>query len=387
MQKNAGDCAERTPNARTNPVHDEAGCSGDVREIETPGALVGATEGKEKADKLHGEGYPTRLRAASAIPLIGPWNRRRWDWLDAVLDAPHLSDRAKVMAAKLVTKAASNASGRCFWSNAQFAARLHYSLSKVKRGFGELEEAEFLVVEGGQGKSLRKFHFLMPLSAPPQPHDFDCDGPPDEDATAFVPPPAPARSVSVSHHRQTVPRASATPLRTIAGQPDTTLDSADEREVPSLETATPDHSERVKSDPIKTRSEPRRKGHFAASKGSDVTPSYIIPKKFQNTRERAREAEPQTRPASGAHGAPRKPRLNLVSVAHHGSDREAAWNSWLGKNGFPDLSALRIRSSDKQGAGWEIPYRYPPTEHNAFEIRTARAWAEWATATMETRNG
>lgn len=77
--------------------------------------------------------------------------------------------------------------------------------------------------------------------------------------------------------------------------------------------------------------------------------------------------------------------MNLVSVAHHGSDREAAWNDRLVRNGFPPLAALRVKSSDAQGTGWETPYRYPPTEHNAFETRLVRLWAEWASATMEAR--
>ncbi len=322
-------------------------------EIETPGALAGATEGKEKAAKLRREGYPTRPRAASPVPLPGAWERARFGWLKAIRTSG-LSPNAKVLACCIVHDAADRLSGACFWKRSQFAEGCGFSEDTVKRAFRALEDAGFLARAKARGRgSRRRILFTVPgdLGAP---------------VNQF-----PRQQAPIGHQDEPNHPREAAEIAPFSGGGQT--------------------PERIRSDPGKgcaaapfsVHARESERGADRREKGcSGAPPIYIIPRNIPN----AREAEPQKHPASVANGAPRKPRLNLASVAHHGSDREAAWNGWLGKNGFPTLAALRVKSSDAQGTGWETPYRYPPTAHNVFEARTARLWAEWAAATMEDRH-
>lgn len=88
--------------------------------------------------------------------------------------------------------------------------------------------------------------------------------------------------------------------------------------------------------------------------------------------------------AARARAEPRRPTLNLRGVAYLGSDREALWNEWLNRKGWPSLAELGVTASDAGGTGWEVPLREPPRD-NPVEERITATWLEWAFYHMEAR--
>lgn len=111
-----------------------------------------------------------------------------------------------------------------------------------------------------------------------------------------------------------------------------------------------------------------KKGAKITQKGCKSALSHSEPKRTKGTR-------PQH--------SDEKPVLNNPAVAHFGSDREAEWNRYLVERGVPSLEALGVLSSDADGRGWEVPFRRPPSEHDAITTSITRRWVCWAIKRME----
>ena len=110
-----------------------------------------------------------------------------------------------------------------------------------------------------------------------------------------------------------------------------------------------------------------------ATKGdSGVTP---ILKPKVNQKARKVDRDPVERPAP-----------HLREVAYFGSDREAEWNAGLARRGFPPLSVIGVKSSDADGAGYDIPFRRTPNSDERIAVNIAIDWANWLMAKHEARH-
>lgn len=225
--------------------------------MENPGALAGATGANEKADKLRSKEYPQRRPEARPVPLPGVWNSARFGWL-RVIRKSNLSPNAKVLACCSVHDAADRLSGACHWHRSHFAEACGYSEDTVKRMFRELEEAGFLIrTQARRRGSRRRLVFMVP------------------------------GDLAASVHRNT----HEGPLK--GGQS-------------CRETA----AEPVQSAPFSSGKASPQKAVDTSEKGCSAAPPILIPKKFQNTREPAREANPPRNTARHCAGtpAPRAPK-------------------------------------------------------------------------------
>lgn len=111
---------------------------------------------------------------------------------------------------------------------------------------------------------------------------------------------------------------------------------------------------------------PVRKGGSTAQKGGQYCTPHIKQEQSKEHRASANDARP----------------VPQVFVIHHGNRREAAWNEWLQKNGWPSLRELNRPISDGEGTGWDMPLRLPPSADHETENRIAEKYLSWAVARM-----
>ncbi|WP_310459358.1 helix-turn-helix domain-containing protein [Ruixingdingia sedimenti] len=307
--------------------------------MENPGALAGATGADVDEENIRPDHSPKLSIVASGDGLRGEWSKVRWGWKRAVKRDARLSKTAKLIAVTLVDEFANHANGRCNPFIATLGEATGDPERTVQRALGDLEACGWIIRSKGNGRGR------------PSSITFTADS-----AKGAVAPP----NVSEITARHT-----------------------DNRDADMSKTVPP-------MAPIR--------GAYrvpeTAQKGVTSGGSHSEPRKNQKVRAYARApargASPPDRiaaaPAHPPNGMPERPRLTLAAVAHLGSDRERVWDEWLRRRGFPTLAELGVKSSDAEGRGWEIPCRYPPTEHNAVESMMAHRWATWATARTEVCN-
>jgi hypothetical protein len=78
-----------------------------------------------------------------------------------------------------------------------------------------------------------------------------------------------------------------------------------------------------------------------------------------------------------ARSEPTQPRFTIWTVHAHKPDQVRAWNEWLTANGFPSLTILDYRTSDAEGAGWAMPFRWPPSEERWQDVATTKRFVRW----------
>ncbi|WP_157001527.1 helix-turn-helix domain-containing protein [Paracoccus sp. S4493] len=311
----------------------DTSCSGDVHAPakENPGALAGATGTMEEASKLRRKVYADAGASASkGMPLPGSWNRVRWAWKRAVRRDARLSKTAKLLAVTLVDDFANNDSGRCNPTVSTLCEATGDPERTVQKALTDLQACGWIHRKKGRGRGRSS-------------------------ETTFTAEPEAAAQIGCARDnapagRSEKPVQNSAPYRakTVARQ-----------QTQKVQLAAPiDVKEAVKK-----VQEPAQKG--AAAGGSYKEPRYNL--KTQGS------------------GFCEKPICNLASVAHFGSDREAAWNEYLAARGWPSLAQLGVLSSDREGRGWEVPYRRPPGRNNHLENRITVRWVEWAMHKMEER--
>lgn len=124
----------------------------------------------------------------------------------------------------------------------------------------------------------------------------------------------------------------------------------------------------------------------AERKGGNAAP-FKAEKKGANLREKGGKSapsynkdKPNKNQSAGATptGSSQRPRPDLAAVAHHGTDAVDDWDAWLVKRGLPTLRRLNRLSSDKDGRGFDVPWRRPPPADDATMNRIALKFFEWA---------
>ncbi|MGA0541045.1 helix-turn-helix domain-containing protein [Neotabrizicola sp. VNH66] len=325
-----GDCAD------SQPFGIESDLTG---ETENPGALAGATGADVDEENIHPNDTPKLPIVASGNGLRGEWSKVRWGWKRAVKRDARLSKTAKLIAVTLVDEFANHANGRCNPFIATLGEATGDPERTVQRALGDLEACGWIIRSKGNGRGR------------PSSITFTSDS-----AKGAIAPP----NVSEITARHTDNRGadmskgvpSVAPVRGAYRVPETAQKGV---------TGGGSHSEPRKNQKLRAYAQTPAGG---ASKIDRIPATHTqLPSRI-----------------------PERPQLNLAAVAHHGSDRERVWDDWLRRRGFPKLVDLGVKSSDAEGRGWEIPCRYPPTEHNAVESMMAHRWATWATARMEACN-
>ena len=64
-------------------------------------------------------------------------------------------------------------------------------------------------------------------------------------------------------------------------------------------------------------------------------------------------------------------------VVHRGTSAEADWNGWLADRSLPDLSQIGLRTSDREGSGFDMPWKFPPPAHDPERTEQAERFAFW----------
>ena len=109
------------------------------------------------------------------------------------------------------------------------------------------------------------------------------------------------------------------------------------------------------------------KGAQVHEKGGTGAPSYI------------EQSSEQKAPA------PSECPVDRCVVVAEVSHREAEWNDWLAEKGWPLLSELGMRYSDRSGVGWRMPFPLPPREGDEIEERITDKFLYWACSRMSER--
>ncbi len=308
-------------------------------ENENPGALAGATGANVETSGLHCKDYDDASIGASGSPLRGDWNRERWAWLAGVNATLGLSPIAKCLAGVIVTQAADHLSGDCLWRNERFADALAVSVDTIKRAFRALADAGWLIRTDGRGRGNCA---VLTLTAP-------CD-------LAAV---------------QRIAKQGNPARRASTDKGAAAVATSKKGCIP----ASAQSEKQGRTAPFSRDNRKRKRVQNCVEKGAELhfppTPPY---KDTPNILQKGRVS-----------GATEKPRLNNPFVAHHGSDRESEWNTYLASRRWPSLAELGVKSSDSQGTGWEVPYRTPPGTHNSFENSLVARWVEWAMQQRELR--
>lgn len=302
-------------------------------EKENPGALAGATGTMEEASKLHCKRYSDADAGASSskgMPLFGSWNRARWAWKRAVRRDARLSKTAKLLAVTLVDDFANNDSGRCNPTVSTLCEATGDPERTVQKALTDLQACGWIHRKKGRGRGRSS-------------------------ETTFTAEPAAAAQIGCARDnapadRPEKPAQNSAPYRSKMGA---------RQQTRTVQLAAPiDVKEAVKK-----VQEPAQKG--AAAGGSHKEPRYNL--------------------KTQGNGFCEKPVCNLAGVAYFDSDREAAWDEYLAARGWPSLAQLGVLSSDRNGRGWEVPYRRPPGRNNQIENRITARWVEWAMQQMEKR--
>lgn len=244
----------------------------------------------------------------------------------SIADIAQGTPNAKCLASVIVTQAADHITADCFWKNERFAVALGVSVDTIKRAFRALADAGWLIRQDGRGRG------------------------------------------NVAGMTFTTPRASRGCASVGKGG-----NPARKAEIVERKAARVEPGKRGKAAPFSRGARKRKRVQDCTEKGAELhfppTPPY---KDTPNILQRARATD-----------APEKPRLNTPAVAHHGGERERAWNSYLTARNWPCLADLGIRSSDADGTGWEVPFRQPPSSHDAIPTMIAARWVEWAISKRE----
>lgn len=298
---------------------------------ENPGALAGATGTMEEASKLRKKEYSDAGASASrGRPLPGSWSRVRWDWKRAVRRDSRLSKTAKLLAVTLVDDFANNDSGRCNPTVSTLCEATGDPERTVQKALTDLQACGWIHRKKGRGRGRSS-------------------------ETTFTAEPEAAAQIGCARDnapadRPEMPVQNYAPYRAKTGA---------RQQTQKVQLAAPINVKAA----VKKVQEPARKG--AAAGGSHKEPRYNLETK--------------------GNGFFEKPVCNLAGVAHFDSDREAAWNEYLAARGWPNLAQLGVLSSDREGRGWEVPYRRPPGRNNQIENRITARWVEWAMHQMEKR--
>lgn len=64
-------------------------------------------------------------------------------------------------------------------------------------------------------------------------------------------------------------------------------------------------------------------------------------------------------------------------IVQRGTDGEADWNRWLLANGFPELGQIGRVHVVGMIEGWDMPWRFPPSDSDATASRIALDYAKW----------
>ena len=292
-----------------------------------PGALAGATGGKqiEKATCLKTEKYSQTAPRAS-LSAVADWQRNRWAWKRAVLADRRLADRAKLLATVLVDTFAHCETGRCNPSNETLAETLGKDVRSIRRAVAELRAAGWIDTRTGRGRGARiAFIFLT--------------------GDGSVPIADPRKVTEMATYRTEQARDKRTEVSTYPA-----------------ESRTPETAENPE------------KRTTASGKADTSVRVLHRTKEKPNTRAHARPTEPdlfdEQKPA-GHRPVP------FSRVVHRGTSAEADWNGWLADRKLPDLSQIGLRTSDREGAGFDMPWKFPPPAHDPDRTEQAERFAFW----------
>lgn len=108
----------------------------------------------------------------------------------------------------------------------------------------------------------------------------------------------------------------------------------------------------------------KQKGAQLRGKGGTAAPFHYKVKQSYEQKGRARFG-----------GAPPPPIFSARIVYDDQTEDIADWNRWLAENELPSLQQLPIRTSDRDGTGYQMPFRFVPSdEKHQNRVRNYIRW-------------